>query len=101
MGNIKYLCKGVDDGEPRKGSPSQEGICFIRLDRKARLVLPLEIRDAIGIKSGDKILLSVSAAGDGRVVVELAKALEDSDSRVQVYSRNSGYLKEKKSVRND
>jgi len=52
----------------------------------------LEIRDAIGIKTGDKILLSVSAAGDGRVVIELAKA---SDKNIGVKcSRNCAYKKE-------
>lgn len=93
--------KGEYDGETRKGCPSQEGICFIRLDRKARLVLPLEIRDAIGIKTGDKLLLSVSAAEDDRVVIEIAKAPENSDSKVQAYSRNVGYLKKKRGVQND
>jgi len=72
--------KGEYDGERRKGCSSQEGICFIRLDRKARLVLPLEIRDAIGIKTGDKILLSVSAVKNGKVIIELAKASENTES---------------------
>jgi len=67
---------------------------FIRLDSKARLVLPLEIRDAIGIKTGDKILLSVSAVQDGKVAIELAKAPENLESCA--CSRNAGYVEKKK-----
>lgn len=84
--------KGVNDGGNGKGCPSQEGICFIRLDRKARLVLPLEIRDAIGIKTGDKILFSVSADEAGKIVITLAKA-SDKDAGVKC-SRNCAYKKE-------
>ena len=74
---------------------SQEGIyVIIRLDRKARLVLPLEIRDAIGIKAGDKILLSVIAANDGKVTIELAKAPENIKSCA--YSRNAGYVEKRR-----
>ena len=79
------------------GSPSQ-GIGFIEkryiiaLDSKARLVLPLELRDALGIKNRDKILLSVSAGRDGRVIIELAKA-NGALAEVKC-SRNCAYLKE-------
>lgn len=64
---------------------------LIRLDKKGRLVLPLEIRDAIDIKPGQKILLCVSAANDAKVFVEIAKAPE----RAETYacSRNAGYIK--------
>ncbi len=66
---------------------------FIRLDKKGRLVLPLEIRDALRIKNGDRILLSVSSADSGKVVLEVAKAPEriESDS----YSRNGSYVRDK------
>lgn len=46
----------------------------IALDSKARLVLPLEIRDALGIPKKGKILFSVSAAGRGAFLVEIRKA---------------------------
>jgi len=58
---------------------------FICLDKKGRLVLPLEIRDALGIKTNGKILFSVSAAqggkdgSGGRIIIELAKAPENID----------------------
>jgi bifunctional DNA-binding transcriptional regulator/antitoxin component of YhaV-PrlF toxin-antitoxin module len=81
------------DGETGKGCPSWKGICFIRLDSKARLVLPLEIRDAIGIKTGDKILFSASATEKGGVVVKLAKAPDNLESCA--CSRNAGYVKKK------
>jgi AbrB family looped-hinge helix DNA binding protein len=66
---------------------------LIRLDKKGRLVLPLEIREAIEIKTGEKILLSVSAANDGKVIVEIAKAPEDIET--QAFSRNGAYVRGK------
>ncbi|MEW6748234.1 MAG: AbrB/MazE/SpoVT family DNA-binding domain-containing protein [Candidatus Micrarchaeota archaeon] len=62
---------------------------WIRLDRKARLVLPLEIRESLALKSGEKILLSVSAVGDGKVTMVVAKA-GGKDSGVKC-SRNCAY----------
>ena len=67
---------------------------FIRLDSKARLVLPLEIRDAIGIRNGEKILLSISAAQGGKVIVGVVKAPENMESCA--FSRNGSYVKNKK-----
>ena len=66
---------------------------LIRLDKKGRLVLPLEIRDAINIKPGEKILLSVSSAKNSKVIVEIAKAPENIES--QKCSRNAAYIKQK------
>jgi len=70
---------------------SQRGICFIRLDNKARLVLPLEIRDALGIRKNEKILLSFSDAKGKKITVDLAKAPENVESRA--FSRNGSYVK--------
>ena len=63
---------------------------FIRLDNKGRLVLPLEIRDALQIKNGEKIRLSVSSSDKSKVLVELAKAPLDYES--EPYSRNGSYI---------
>lgn len=55
----------------------------IALDSKARLVLPLEIRDALGVRKNEKILFSVSTArqGDngGIISIEIAKAPDNID----------------------
>lgn len=64
------------------------------LDKKGRLVLPLEIRDAINIKTGEKILLSIGAAKDGKVDVKIAKAPEGIES--YAFSKNGSYVKKKK-----
>ncbi|HIE53990.1 MAG TPA: hypothetical protein EYP90_02215 [Chromatiaceae bacterium] len=63
----------------------------------------MEIREAIGIKKGEKILLSVSAAEDGKVTIEVAKAPEnlESDFEQRPYSRNGAYLRKKRGVQND
>lgn len=73
------------------------------LDKKARLVLPIEIREAIGIEPDKKILISVSAVKDGKVTIEIAKAPQniESDSELQPYSRNGSYLVKKRGVKND
>lgn len=66
------------------------------LDSKARLVLPLEIRDAIKIKPGEKILLSVSAANEGKMTLVLAKAPNALTSdEVIISSKNAAYVKRK------
>jgi bifunctional DNA-binding transcriptional regulator/antitoxin component of YhaV-PrlF toxin-antitoxin module len=66
---------------------------FIGLDKKARLVLPLEIREAIEIKKGEKILLSISAAKEGKISMELAKAPDNIE--LYPYSRNGAYVKKR------
>jgi AbrB family looped-hinge helix DNA binding protein len=70
---------------------------FIRLDKKGRLVLPLEIRDAIEIKTGEKIVLSVSAVKNGKLTIGVAKAPPDAESCA--YSRNGSYVKKYKQMR--
>jgi bifunctional DNA-binding transcriptional regulator/antitoxin component of YhaV-PrlF toxin-antitoxin module len=64
---------------------------WIALDKKGRLVLPLEIRQALGIQTNGKILLSVSDVGDGKVIAEIAKAPEDTEGIS--YSKNGKYIK--------
>jgi hypothetical protein len=51
----------------------------------------LEIREAIGIETGDKILLSISTAKNGKVRIEVAKAPEDIES--YSCSKNGAYVK--------
>ena len=70
---------------------------LIKLDKKGRLVLPLEIRDAMDIKPGEKILLSFRAASNGDIKLKVAKAPVDIES--QAYSRNGAYVKEKQNRR--
>ncbi len=36
---------------------------FIRLDKKGRLVLPVEIRDALGLKKGEELQLLFESKG--------------------------------------
>ncbi|NYZ73873.1 hypothetical protein H0O00_01905 [Candidatus Micrarchaeota archaeon] len=50
----------------------------------------MEIRDAIGIEINGKILISASAAKDGKVILEVAKAPENIESCA--CSRNAGYV---------
>lgn len=94
------------ENEKGKGFPSWAGICFIErnyviaLDSKARLVLPLEVRDALGVRKNEKILFSVSAAkdkcgqgyGNRNIIITVAKAGEENGISC---SRNVKYLEEK------
>ena len=56
-------------------------VYVIALDSKARLVLPLEIRDALGVRKNEKILFSVSSVicAGGKITVEIAKASDSID----------------------
>ena len=83
----------------RKGWTSWNGVCFttriersfcIRLDSKARLVLPLEIRSALSIGAREKVLIKVKKVRCGFVEITLAKAGEGEVSRA--YSRNGSYV---------
>jgi AbrB family looped-hinge helix DNA binding protein len=70
---------------------------LVRLDKKGRLVLPLEIRDAINIRPGQKIILSFGPAQCGIVRIEVAKAPEGIESCA--YSRNGAYVRKTKNKR--
>jgi bifunctional DNA-binding transcriptional regulator/antitoxin component of YhaV-PrlF toxin-antitoxin module len=65
------------------------------LDAKARLVLPLSIRDCLNIKSKDQILLSVSSISENFVTIKLAKAPEICQLNLRVFSKNGSYIKNK------
>ena len=73
---------------------------FIGLDSKGRLVLPLEIREALGIKTNGKIAITISDSGairrSDRVILELAKASENDIASSISFSKNGRYLKEKR-----
>jgi bifunctional DNA-binding transcriptional regulator/antitoxin component of YhaV-PrlF toxin-antitoxin module len=65
---------------------------MIKLDAKNRLVLPLEIRDALGIKNNEKITFSASAGQNrncGRITITLAKANGETGAKC---SRNCEIL---------
>jgi bifunctional DNA-binding transcriptional regulator/antitoxin component of YhaV-PrlF toxin-antitoxin module len=59
----------------------------------------LEIRDALGIGKGDKLLLSVSSSDDKKVTIVVAKAPEGIESCA--CSRNGAYVKRKRGVQYD
>ena len=67
---------------------------FIRLDSKGRLVLPLEIREAIGIETNGNLLVKVIAtSGKSNVVrVELSKASDTQLAEGISYSKNGKYV---------
>ncbi len=52
---------------------------MIKLDAKNRLVLPLEIRDALGIKNNGKITFSASSEQKDcrKITITLAKAKDE------------------------
>ena len=100
---------GENDGEqkrPGKGFTSQRArkriyfirsdeqfaTLIIRLDAKARLVLPLLIRDRFNIKPKDQVLLSVSAISENSITIVLAKAPENCQLNSRVFSKNGRYL---------
>lgn len=65
------------------------------MDAKARLVLPLSVREKLKIKPKDLILLSVSnISGSGenkKITLVLAKAPENSSGLA--FSKNGSFLK--------
>lgn len=96
MPNI--LVNGVGDDKHKEGFTSWEGICFTKrflicLDSKARLVLPLEIREAIGIETNGKILVSVSAGQSDKVILELSKASDRDAAGSVTCSKNCAYAR--------
>jgi hypothetical protein len=54
----------------------------------------LEIREALGIRNEEKILISASSSGSSSVRMDLAKAPPDLESIS--YSRNGSYAKRAK-----
>ncbi|MFH1394452.1 MAG: hypothetical protein ABII71_03725 [Candidatus Micrarchaeota archaeon] len=59
----------------------------------------MEIREAIGVKKGEKILLSLGVVGNGKVTVRIAKAPENIT--MCAYSRNGAYVKDKRGETNE
>jgi bifunctional DNA-binding transcriptional regulator/antitoxin component of YhaV-PrlF toxin-antitoxin module len=67
---------------------------FIRLDNKGRLVLPLEIREALGLEKNGTVSISVSAGrGRGSILLDLSKCSEASGG--VPYSKNGRYQSKK------
>jgi bifunctional DNA-binding transcriptional regulator/antitoxin component of YhaV-PrlF toxin-antitoxin module len=73
-----------------KELPSREGNLFIRLDSKARLVLPLEIREKLAVGRKEKLLISCADDGGEKITIRLAKAQERAISRA--YSKNGSEI---------
>ncbi|MEK6981771.1 MAG: AbrB/MazE/SpoVT family DNA-binding domain-containing protein [Candidatus Micrarchaeota archaeon] len=62
------------------------------LDSKARLVLPLEIRDTLNVKKNEKILISVSDAKEDKITIEISKPSISDETDSISYSRNGKYV---------
>jgi hypothetical protein len=78
------------------GGLSQEGSSFIRLDSKARLVLPLLLREGLGIAKGgpkDTVKIKVLSAADGKICLELAQPNETSIADALPFSKNGKEVK--------
>jgi len=58
---------------------------MIKLDAKNRLVLPLEIRDALGIRGNERITFSASSEQDEKecmkIIITLAKARDETGEK--------------------
>ncbi|MEK6978917.1 MAG: AbrB/MazE/SpoVT family DNA-binding domain-containing protein [Candidatus Micrarchaeota archaeon] len=75
----------------------------IALDSKARLVLPLEIREALGIETNGKIIIRIASGswpvassqkpGANSIIIELAKASDSDMANGRKFSRNCAYLR--------
>lgn len=61
------------------------------MDAKNRLVLPLEIREKLGLKKNEKILLSFGSVKNGSIRIRVAKA--NGKERIRPFSKNGGELK--------
>lgn len=66
-------------------------VSFIRLDKKARLVLPLEIRNLVGVKPSEQVLIEVLEEGKS-MVVRITKPSERAGGIS--YSKNGKYVGE-------
>lgn len=63
----------------------------IALDSKSRLVLPLEIRDFLGIAKSQKLLFRCRKQ-EGTLLLELEKAQENTGLESVLCSKNCAYL---------
>ncbi|MFA5050454.1 MAG: hypothetical protein WC501_05595 [Candidatus Micrarchaeia archaeon] len=59
------------------------------MDSKNRLVLPLEIRNELGLEKFDSISLSVSKSGKD---MKLKLGLAEGTENIKKYSKNGGVL---------
>ena len=69
---------------------------FIRLDSKSRLVLPLLLRDRLGIRNGGPKVVSIKivSIADGLAVVKLSKAKEGAEALP--FSKNGSEVRKNK-----
>lgn len=58
------------------------------MDAKNRLVLPLEIREKLGIEKNEKILISISSAQENFIKIRIAKA--NGEEKEVLFSKNGG-----------
>jgi len=62
-------------------------VYFIRMDRKARIVVPIEIRQLLGISNSETLLLKIVEKLDSKILILLEKADEETLS-VRPISKN-------------
>lgn len=75
------------------GFTSRKRIYFIRLDKKGRLVLPLEIRDKLTIPTNGSVLIKVLASDSATVTVSLSKPSDADTANSIPFSKNGKYVK--------
>lgn len=72
---------------------------LIALDAKGRLVLPLEIREALEIETNGKILISISSSSKTQdtklktVIVEITTPSDSDVANSVAFSKNGRYLR--------
>ncbi len=68
---------------------------FIRLDKKGRLVLPSEIREALGVETNGKMVISVSTAQPkfNSINLSISRASDSQVANSISFSKNGKYLK--------
>lgn len=71
------------------------GILFIVLDSKSRLVLPLKIRNYLGITKNGRVKLSILSAEKSSVAIALSNPVDETDVKTLRYSKNISYADER------
>ena len=70
---------------------------FIRLDAKSRLVLPLLLRDRLGIRNGGPkgkvVSIKIVSVAKDCALVELSKPNANKEAEARLYSKNGSEVK--------